>query len=72
MMTTAQVTRHDGGRAMMTTFTIPGSTGEQAISTFWLRQKLNRDKLAAFYRHVNARGNLYLINLDQFSHTKNA
>ena len=34
-----------------------------------LKQKLKRDKLAAFYSHLNVPGNLDLINLDRFKLT---
>ena len=36
-----------------------------------MRQKVIRDKLAEFYRHMNVTSYLYLVNLDQFNLTKN-
>ena len=50
-----------------TSFTEPATT--EATSTLWLTQKVNRDKLAALYRHLKVTGNLDLINLDQFKLT---
>ena len=47
-------------------FIVPRSTEKETTSALLLKQKLKRDKLAAFYRHLNATGNLDLINLDQF------
>ena len=48
------------------TFTVPGSTDKETISTLCLRQKVKGDKLAALYRHLNVMGNLDLVNLDWF------
>ena len=38
----------------------------EATSTFRLKQKVKRDKLAAFYRHLNVTGNIDLIDFDCF------
>ena len=51
-------------RVDKTSFTEPDTT--EATSTSWLKQRVRRDKLAAFYRHLNVIGNLDLINLDRF------
>ena len=51
-----------------TSFTVPDAT--EATSTLRLRQKVKRDKINALYRHVNVTGNLDLIDLDRFRHTK--
>ena len=45
-----------------TSFTEPDNT--EATSTLRLKQKIQRDKLAALYRHLNVTGSLDLINLD--------
>ena len=45
-----------------TSFTVPDTT--EATSTLQLRQKVKRDKLIAFCRHLNVTGNLDLIDLD--------
>ena len=51
-----------------TSFTVPDAT--EATSTLQLRQKGKRDKINALYRHLNVTGNLDLIDLDRFRHTK--
>ena len=48
---------------------MPGSTEKEATPTLRLKQKVKRDKLAACYRHLNVRGNLYLIQLYLFKLT---
>ena len=40
-----------------------------ATSTLRLRQKVKRDKLAAFYRHLNVTSSLDLSSLDRFGLT---
>ena len=50
-----------------TSFTEPDTT--EATSTLRLKQKVERDKLAVLYRHLNITSNLDLINLDQFKLT---
>ena len=47
-----------------TSFTEPDTT--EATSTLRLKQKVKRDKLAAFYRHLNVTGNIDLIDFDCF------
>ena len=47
-----------------TLFTEPDAT--EATSTLRLRQKVKRDKITAFYRHLNVVDDLDLIDLDQF------
>lgn len=42
-----------------------------STSIFWLRQNLKQDKLTAWYRLLNVKGDLNLINLNQFNYTKN-
>ena len=42
-----------------------------STSIFWLRQNLKQDKLTAWYRLLNVKGDLNLINLNQFKYTKN-
>ena len=51
-----------------TSFTVPDTT--EATSTFCLRQKVKRDKLAALYRHLNVTRVIDLTDLDQFRLTK--
>ena len=51
-----------------TSFIEPDAT--EATSTLQLRQKLKRDKLSALYRHLNVTGDIDLIDLGQFSFTK--
>ena len=51
----------DTYRVDETSFTAPGTT--EATSTLRLRQKVERDKLTASYRHLNVTGNIDLINL---------
>ena len=58
--------RPNTSRTGETSFIVPGSTEKETTSTIRLKQKVKRDKLAAFYRHSNVTGNLHLINLDQF------
>ena len=55
-------------RTDKTSFTEPDTT--EATSTLQLRQKVKRDKLTALYRHLNVTGNLDLINLNRFKHTR--
>ena len=43
----------------------------EGTSTLQLRQKLKRDKLIAFYRHLNVTGNLDLFDKDRFMIKKN-
>ena len=45
-------------------FTEPATT--ETTSTLRLKQKVNRDKLTALYRHLNVTGNLDLIDFDRF------
>ena len=47
-----------------TLFTVPDTT--EATSTLQLRKKVKQDKITALHRHLNATGNLNLINLDRF------
>ena len=42
-----------------------------STSIFWRRQNLKQDKLTAWYRLLNVKGDLNLINLNQFNYTKN-
>ena len=44
----------------------------EAASTLRLRQKVERDKLTALYRHLNERGNPDLIDLNRFRLTKDS
>ena len=53
-------------RSGETSFIVPGSTEKETALTLQLKQKVKRDKLAAFYRHLNISDNLDLINLDRF------
>ena len=41
----------------------------EATSTLRLTQKVKRDKLAAFYRHLNVTGDIDLIDFDCFEFT---
>ena len=54
-------------RIYKTSFTVPDAT--EATSTLRLRQKVKRDKINVFYRHVNVTVNLDLIDQDQFGLT---
>ena len=54
-------------RVNETSFTEPATT--EATSTLRLKQKVNRDKLTALYRHLNVTGNLDLIDFNQFKLT---
>ena len=47
-----------------TLFTVPDTT--EATSTLQLRKKVKQDKITALHRHLNATGNLNLIDLDRF------
>ena len=51
-------------RVNETSFTEPATT--ETTSTLRLKQKVNRDKLTALYRHLNVTGNLDLIDFDRF------
>ena len=51
-----------------TSFTVPDAM--EATSTLRLRQKVKRDKINAFYRHLNVTDNPDSINLDRFRLTK--
>ena len=51
-------------RIYKTSFTVPDAT--EATSTLRLRQKVKRDKINSFYRHVNVTANLDFIDQDQF------
>ena len=59
----------DTSRIDETSFTVPDTT--EPTSTPRLRAQVKRDKLIAFYRHLNVTGNLDLIDLDPFSIKKN-
>ena len=50
-----------------TSFTVPDTT--EATSSLRLRQKIKRDKITALYRHLNAIGDIDLIDLDRFRYT---
>ena len=50
-----------------TTFATPSSTDKQPTSSLQFRQKVKRDKLAAFCRRLNVLGNLYLVGIDEFT-----
>ena len=54
-----------------TKFPSPNFTDKQATSTLRPRQKVNRNKLAAMYRHLNVTDDLDLINPFWFNYTKN-
>ena len=56
--------RLDTSRVGETSFTEPDAT--EATSMLQLRQKVKRDKITTFYRHLNVTGNLDLIDLDRF------
>ena len=58
----------DTSRVDEASFIKPDAT--EATSTLRLRQKVKRDKINALYRHLNATGNLDLIDLDRFRLTK--
>ena len=45
---------------------MPSSMDNGTTAALHLKQKIKRNKLAAFYRQLNVMGNLDLINLDQF------
>ena len=47
-----------------TLFTVPDTT--EATSTLQLRKKVKQDKITTLHRHLNATGNLNLIDLDRF------
>ena len=51
-----------------TSFIEPDTT--ELTSTLRLRQKVKRDKINAFYRHLDVPGNPDLIDLDRFRLTK--
>ena len=53
----------DTSRVDEISFTEPDTT--EATSTLRLTRKVKRDKLAALHRHLNAKGNLDLIDLDR-------
>ena len=48
-------------RVNQASFTTTNSTDKQAKSILWLRQKINQDKLAALYRHLNVTGDLDVV-----------
>ena len=52
-----------------TSFTVPDAT--EATSMVHLKQKVNRDKIIALYRHLSVTGNTDLIDLERFRLTKN-
>ena len=43
-------------------FTVPDTT--EATSTLWLKEKLERDKINALYRHLNGTGDPGLADID--------
>ena len=57
-----------GTRRVETSFIEPETT--ETTSTLRLRQKVKRDKINAFYRHLNVTGNPDLNDLDRFRFTK--
>ena len=60
----------DLSRVDETSFTEPDTT--EATSTLQLRQKVKRDKITAFYRHLNMTGDPGLANIDRFMIKKNS
>ena len=60
----------DLSRVDETSFTEPDTT--EATSTLQLRQKVKRDKITAFYRHLNVTGDPGLANIDRFMIKKNS
>ena len=54
----------DLSRVDETSFTEPDTT--EATSTLQLRQNVKRDKITAFYRHLNVTGDPGLANIDRF------
>ena len=60
----------DLSRVDETSFTEPDTT--EVTSTLQLRQKVKRDKITAFYRHLNMTGDPGLANIDRFMIKKNS
>ena len=54
----------DTSRIDETSFTVPDTA--EATSALRLRQKVKRDKITAFYRHLNVTGDTDLADLDRF------
>ena len=50
-------------------FTVPDTT--EATSTLQLKEKLERDKINALYRHLNLTADLGLADIDRFMIKKN-